>query len=167
MSKSVFCSGWFALYLTPAPRKVVGVEVYLLCWSYACPAPPCKLVVLDLVLWWFWTGWTAMLFFLFLCSWFAGDLPSAACRWIWLRVYCGGLYTTLSLLSWSIAWLIAVGDSSLCLCVVLHAHMQCELPVCVYAWCFALGCERISSAAVDHILPIPFLSNLPSGSHLA
>jgi hypothetical protein len=31
------------VYLTPAPRKVVGVEVLLLVDFWACPSLPCKL----------------------------------------------------------------------------------------------------------------------------
>jgi hypothetical protein len=46
MSKTNACSWISWLYLTPAPRNGVGVEVQLLIEFLACPAPPCKLDIL-------------------------------------------------------------------------------------------------------------------------
>jgi hypothetical protein len=38
------------VYLTPAPRKVVGVEDFFWFGWFACPAPPGKLGMLGLLL---------------------------------------------------------------------------------------------------------------------
>jgi hypothetical protein len=157
MSKVWFCSGWFGLYLTPAPRWFCCCRGLLLCWAYACPAPPCKPVMLELVLWWFWTGWTAVLFFLFLCSCNLLAYP-AACRWVAGSGGGKGFIWTLLCSPGRQQGLATLGDSLL-VCVLCSMHTALWAGcVCVYTWCFApglgLGCELISSATVDHILQI-------------
>ena len=138
MSKTEFCSGWSCLYLTPAPRWVVDVEVLLLWWScgwFTCPAPPGDLVGLDSVLWWVSrlnsSGCSCVL--VFLCSYV---LTSGTCRWlnqmarVWLgkAFICPTIASLIDSLAWSSWWL------SLAVYVLVDMHTALWAACLVTGW---------------------------------
>jgi hypothetical protein len=157
------------LYLTPAPRLGVGVEGLLLWWSYACPAPPSKPVVLDSVLWLWRFVEQQWLFNLFLCSCVLVTYPVAVCRW---TAESGGGKGFI----WAWCWspgrqqgLASLGDTQSCVCVLCCMHSALwatRLCVCTSTWYLAWSLAVRWSARQSWSISaqVLFSSNLPSGN---
>ena len=156
MSKTWFCSGWFGLYLTPAPRLFVGVEdcfrvelvlalllLAILCGLIQCcgelsrlNSSDCSCVLVFLCSWWL-TQWSLPM----------NELGFGSKR----------LYMMPSCSLWSTALACHFGDS---VCVCAACTQPCEQAVCVCrqmlcTWTWNLSVAWISSAAWSY--PLHFL----------
>jgi hypothetical protein len=119
------------VYLTPAPRKVVGVEDSAVGWVLGLPCSSLPAWSLGYVLWWWNCVEQQWLFKLFLCSWFPDELTQCNPVDGLTRVYCGGfIWSPAPSLVDSKPWQ-PVGDSP-AVCVWCAAcTLLCEQPSCV------------------------------------
>jgi hypothetical protein len=126
-------------------------------------------VMLELVLWCFWTGWTSVLFFLFLCSCYLATYQ-AACRCVAGSSGGKGFIWTLPCSPGRQQGLATLSDSLTCVCVCCVAcTLPCEQAGCVCglsAWYQAWFLAESGSArqSWSYLLCYHFLSNLPSGN---
>jgi hypothetical protein len=172
MSKTWFCSGWFGLYLTPAPRMSCWCRglllVVLICLPFSS-LQACESWFGSVVIWGRLnsSGCSS-------CSWCSYSLEMLPMEWLGFTVEEVYIWLASSPPGRQLG-LVQLVTHCWCVCVlwcmhtpclgVEHAHMYCELPVCV---CSLVWCTRtwrwISSAdPCAYPLQFNFFANLPSG----